>query len=95
MALVIWSVRAKHDLLRLQDFLIRTYPPAAGSAYMRIRSAATSLGDFPYMGRLLPNQLAIREWVADFGKSGYVLRYRIKADGDVFIQRVFHSREDR
>lgn len=95
MALVIWSARAKNDLLRLQDFLIRTYPPAAGPAYMRIRSAASSLGNFPYMGRLLTDQLTVREWVADFGKSGYVLRYRIKPDGNIFIQRVFHSREDR
>ena len=36
-----------------------------------------------------------REVVAPFGGGAYVLRYRIDREGNVFVIRVWHSREDR
>ena len=51
------------------------------------------LGSHPHVGRMvddLPEDF--REWVIDFGESGYVARYRV--DGDIVtILAIRHQRE--
>ncbi len=59
----------------------------------RILKAVQVLGLQPHIGRPiedLPDEF--REWVIDFGDSGYVARYRI--DGDVVtVLSVRHQKE--
>lgn len=58
-----------------------------------IRQGVRILGEQPRLGRIvddLPEQF--REWIIDFGDSGYVARYRI--DNDVVtILAVRHQKE--
>ncbi|HRQ56912.1 MAG TPA: type II toxin-antitoxin system RelE/ParE family toxin [Azoarcus taiwanensis] len=78
---------------RLRDFLRPKSPDAARRAGEAIRQGVQILGAHPQMGRLvdgLPEQY--REWLIEFGDSGYVARYRI--DGDtVAILAVRHQKE--
>lgn len=51
------------------------------------------LGAYPHMGRMvddLPEQH--REWLIDFGESGYVVRYRVDGDA-VTVLAVRHQKE--
>lgn len=78
---VIFSPAAIRDLERLREFLRSKNPLAAKRAGETILKSVRALGVNPHMGRLvedLPEQY--REWLVDFGDSGYVARYRI--DGD-------------
>lgn len=77
----------------MQNFLIRENPAAAVNALTCIESAATRLTDFPEIGRRLDARPHLRQWYTRFGKSGYHLRYRLTAEGDPYIIRVFHGRE--
>ena len=53
------------------------------------------LKKMPLAGRLIDDNSERRDLVRPFGAGAYVLRYRIDAEGNVFILRVWHSREDR
>nr|WP_244519902.1 type II toxin-antitoxin system RelE/ParE family toxin [Ensifer sp. LC384] len=68
-------------------------PSAAKRAGEAILKGVQALGAHPNMGRLiddLPDQY--REWLIDFGDSGYVTRYRI--DEDILtILAVRHQKE--
>lgn len=68
-------------------------PLAAKRAGEAILKGVQALGAHPKMGRLiddLPDQY--REWLIDFGDSGYITRYRI--DGDILtILAVRHQKE--
>lgn len=68
-------------------------PLAAKRAGEAILKGVQALGAHPKMGRLiddLPDQY--REWLIDFGDSGYITRYRI--DGDILtILAVRHQNE--
>lgn len=90
---VIFSPAAIRDLERLREFLRPKNPSAAKRAGETILKSMRALGANPRMGRLvedLPEQY--REWLVDFGDSGYVARYRI--DGDALtILAVRHQRE--
>ncbi|EIW8495245.1 type II toxin-antitoxin system RelE/ParE family toxin [Escherichia coli] len=90
---VIFAPAAIRDMQRLREFLRPKNPDAAKRAGEAIRQGVKALGSFPRMGRLiedLPEQY--REWLIDFGDSGYVARYRI--DGDLItILAVRHQKE--
>lgn len=77
---VIFASAAMQDLQRLRDFL-------------RSKNADTARRAGEAIGRIvddLPEQF--REWIIDFGDSGYVARYRI--DNDVVtILAVRHQKE--
>ncbi len=83
---------ARRDLQRLHNWLADVNPGAADRAVDAIVSGILSLEDFPERGR--PLRGGIRELRIDFGRDGYVLRYRAQ-NGDVIITRVFHGRERR
>jgi len=91
---VIYVPAAIRDIERLRRFLRPMSPDAARRAGEAIRQGVKMLGAHPRIGRLiedLPEQY--REWLIDFGDSGYVVRYRI--DGDVVaILAVRHQKED-
>lgn len=84
---------AIRDLQRLRDFLRSKNPVAARRAAETIMKALQVLGLQPHIGRPvedLPEEF--REWVIDFGDSGYVARYRIEKDV-VTILVVRHQKE--
>ncbi len=64
-------------------------PDAARRAGEAIRLGVKMLGTYPRMGRLVDE---FREWLIDFGDSGYVARYRVE-DDRVTISAIRHQRE--
>jgi plasmid stabilization system protein ParE len=88
-----YAPNAVRDLQRLREFLCTKSPAAARRAGETIKSAFQVLARQPHIGRPvedLPEEY--REWVIDFGDSGYVARYRIEAD-EVVILAVRHQKE--
>ena len=73
---------AIRDLERLREFLRPKNPLAAKRAGQMIIKAVQVLGRQPHIGRTVEDMPEkYREWVIEFGDSGYVARYRIDADG--------------
>ncbi|MDR1062519.1 MAG: type II toxin-antitoxin system RelE/ParE family toxin [Azoarcus sp.] len=88
-----WSPVALRDVQRLYRFLASKNPDAAKRAVKAIRQGVQVLERQSGIGRPIedmPEQF--REWLIDFGDSGYVARYRIDADG-VIVLAVRHQRE--
>ncbi|ANL49287.1 toxin-antitoxin system toxin RelE/ParE family protein (plasmid) [Rhizobium phaseoli] len=90
---VIFSPAAIRDLKRLREFLRPKNPSVAKRAGETILKGVSLLGTHPHMGRLIENlPEQYREWLIDFGESGYVARYRV--DGDILtILAVRHQKE--
>jgi plasmid stabilization system protein ParE len=84
---------AQRDLLRLERHLERHSARAALRMFDTLSAKILSLGKHPFKGHLGPSP-DLRELVVKFGKSGYVVRYRI-ADDAVIIIRIWHGKEDR
>lgn len=90
---VTFTPAAIRDLQRLRDFLHPKNADAAHRAGEAIRLGLKILGGQPRLGRMvddLPEEF--REWLIDFGDSGYVARYHI--DGDVLtVLAIRHQKE--
>jgi plasmid stabilization system protein ParE len=81
------------DLERLREFLRTKNPIAARRAVEAIIKALQLLGQQPQIGRHaeeMPPEF--REWVIDFGDSGYIALYRYEEDL-VTVLAVRHQRE--
>ncbi len=93
MPAVIFAPAAIRDLERLREFLRAKNPQAARRAAEAILHGTRILGLQPHIGRPIegvPDEF--REWLIDFGDSGYVARYRY--DGEtVTVLAVRHQRE--
>ena len=88
-----WAPAALLDVQRLYRFLAPKNIDAAKRAVMAIRQGVKVLAQQPGMGRPvddLPSEF--REWIIDFGDSGYIARYRLEADV-VMILAVRHQKE--
>lgn len=84
---------AIRDLERLREFLRPKSPIAAKKAGEVIVKAVQVLGLQPQLGRPIEDMPdEFREWIIDFGDSGYVARYRIDTDA-VTILAVRHQKE--
>ncbi len=84
---------AIRDLKRLQAFLLPQAPVAAKCAGEAILKAVQMLGLQPQIGRPIENMPdEFREWIIDFGNSGYVARYHIAPDA-ITILAVRHQKE--
>ncbi len=84
---------AIRDLERLRDFLRPKSAMAAKRAGEAIVKSVQVLGLQPQLGRPmedLPENF--REWIIDFGDSGYLARYRIDPDA-ITILAVRHQKE--
>ena len=94
-----WIPEALQDLERLILFVAEKNPAASRRAAKTIldaiyaRRGTQQLVAHPEIGKPLDD--ARREWFATFGAGAYVLRYRIDADGNPIVIRIWHSREDR
>lgn len=93
MSRIVYTAAALRDIERLRAFLQPKNQTAARRAGEAIRNGLRILASQPRMGRPaddLPEPY--REWVIEFGRDGYVVRYRV--DGDVVtILAVRHGRE--
>ena len=93
MSRLIWSPQALLDVQRLYRFLAGKNIDAAKRAIMTVRQAVKVLGHQPGIGRPIEDMPdEFREWVIDFGDSGYVARYRIDPDA-ITILAVRHQKE--
>lgn len=90
---VTYAPGAIRDLQRLPEFLRPKNPVVAKRAAETIMKALQVLGQQPQIGRPvedMPDEY--REWLIDFGDSGYVARYRFDADA-VTILAVRHQKK--
>lgn len=93
MSRLIWSPQALLDVQRLYRFLALKNADAAKRAVKAVRQSVRALGQQPGLGRPIDDMPdEFREWVIDFGDSGYVARYRIDPDA-VTILTVRHQKE--
>lgn len=93
MSRLIWSPQALLDMQRLYRFLASKNMDAAKRAIKSTRQGVKVLGQQPGIGRPIEDMPdEFREWVIDFGDSGYLVRYRLDAD-EVVILAVRHQRE--
>jgi|TARA_A100001391_G_scaffold127726_2_gene87370 plasmid stabilization system protein ParE len=78
---------------RLHDFLREKDPIVARKAVKSIRQNVLILAGQPEIGRPLDDMpIEFREWLIDFGQSGYVALYRY--DGfETIILAVRHQKE--
>lgn len=93
MPTVVFAPAAIRDLERLREFLRTKNPQAAQRAADAILRGVRILGAQPHLGRPvedLPEEF--REWLIDFGDSGYIARYRLHGEA-VIILAVRHQRE--
>jgi plasmid stabilization system protein ParE len=93
MAQLIWTPPATRDVHRLYKFLAPKNPAAASRAVKAIRQGVQVLAKQPGIGRPaeeMPTEY--REWMIDFGDSGYIVLYRF--DGSTaYLLAVRHQRE--
>ena len=93
MSRLIWSQPALLDVQRLYRFLTSKNLDAAMRAVKAIRQAVKMLEQQSGVGRPIEDMPdEFREWIIDFGDSGYVARYRIAPDA-VTILAVRHQKE--
>ena len=93
MSRLIWSPAALLDVQRLYRFLALKNIDAAKRAVTAMRQGVRVLGQQPGIGRPIdemPDEF--REWIIDFGDSGYVARYRLDPDV-VTILAMRHQKE--
>jgi plasmid stabilization system protein ParE len=90
---LIWSPPALLDVQRLHRFLATQNSSAASKAVKTIRTRVNVLSLQPGMGRPAEDMAPeFREWLIDFGHSGYVVLYRYEAD-TVTLLAVRHQKE--
>jgi plasmid stabilization system protein ParE len=93
MSRLIWAPPALLDVQRLYRFLLPKNLDAAKRAVQAIRQGVRVLEQHPGVGRPIEDMPEeFREWIIDFGDSGYVARYRIDPDA-VTILAVRHQSE--
>jgi len=90
---LIWSPPALADVQRLFNFLASKDEDAARRAIKIIRAGVKILAHQPQAGRPVEDMdPAFREWLIDFGSSGYIALYHF--DGETAtILAVRHQKE--
>ena len=90
---LIWSPSALLDVQRIYRFLAPKNLDAAKRALTAIRQGVKVLQLEPGLGRPVDDMDdEFRDWIIDFGDSGYVVRYRIGMQF-VTILAVHHQKE--
>ncbi len=93
MSCLIWSPSALLDVQRLYRFLAPKNPEAAKRAVKAIRQGVKVLEQQPGLGRPVEDMdVEFRDWIIDFGDSGYVARYRVDQQS-ITILAVRHQKE--
>ncbi|WP_117196522.1 type II toxin-antitoxin system RelE/ParE family toxin [Rhizobium terrae] len=88
---------AENDIERLFDFLMNQGNAlAAQKAMLAIDEGIQMLLETPYIGIRMEGRTDYRQLFVPFGKSAYVLRYRIHEEADTLVVvRIWHGRENR
>lgn len=89
---VVLSRRAEADLDRLEAFIAAESPGRAERAITHLRQGTNRLARFPGLGVSLGK--GTRQLYVSYGKSGYVVRYRVLPNA-VLIVRIWHGKEHR
>ena len=90
---LIWTPSALVDVQRLYRFLVVKNPDAARRAVKAIRQGVKVLEQQPKVGRPVEDMdNEFRDWIIDFGDSGYVARYRVDPQF-VSVLAVRHQKE--
>ena len=87
-----WTSKAYADLVRLYGFLEPLNSAAAARTVRHLVAGAARIPAHPRLGVRVP-EFAQRE-VRKVIVGDYEMRYEL-TDADVFILRIFHTREDR
>lgn len=88
--------QAIQDIERLYEFLTDKNPMAAQKAMLAIDEGISLLLENPYLGIKMEQDDKYRQLFVPFGKSAYVLRYRIDhAEDALAVVRVWHGLERR
>ncbi len=87
-----WLPGAIRDLHRLREFLRPKNPGAAKSAADKMVKAASSLKDYPAIGKPVEDLPGYYDVVLNFGFRNYVMRYHIFEE-IIFIVALRHGRE--
>jgi plasmid stabilization system protein ParE len=83
---------ARRDMLRFERSLNRHSPKAALRMFNLVTDRILSLAEQPLKG--IERQNGFREIIIKFGKSAYMVRYRVSDDA-VIVTRVWHSLQNR
>lgn len=87
---ILWSDRARRDLLDILDYITGEDPALAHAIVDDIAQTAERIADHPAMGR--PGRVSgTRELV--LLRRGYILPYRIDGD-EIMVLRVIHMARD-
>lgn len=90
---LIWSPHALLDVQRLYRFLAERNADAAKRAVGAIRDGVKVIAHQPGIGRPAEDmESEFREWLVDFGDSGYVVLYHYDVQTAVILA-VRHQRE--
>jgi plasmid stabilization system protein ParE len=90
---LIWTPSALLDVQRLYRFLVVKNPDAARRAVKAIRQGVKVLEQQPKVGRPVEDMdNEYRDWIIDFGDSGFVARYRVDPQF-VSVLAVRHQKE--
>ncbi len=87
-----WTSKAHADLVRLHEFLEPVKSAAAARTVRHLVAGAKRIPGHPRLGIHMP-EFAPRQ-VRKVLVGDYEIRYEL-TDTDVFILRIFHTREDR
>ncbi len=86
------SARAERDLAEQIEWLAERSPQAARKATARLLNAFGLLEEYPLI--CAETQRGWREKSVRFGRDSYVICYVVRRH-DLFVVRIFHSRQDR
>lgn len=90
---LIWTPAALLDLQRLYRFLAEKNVDAAKRSVRTIRDGMNVITQQPGIGRPVEEmEPQYREWLIDFGDSGYVVLYRYDGENAVILA-LRHQRE--
>lgn len=90
---LIWSPQALRDVQRLYRFLAAKNTDAARRAVSSIRKGIKVIELQPGIGRPIADmEPEYREWLIEFGASGYVAKYRLDGESAVVLA-VRHQKE--
>lgn len=87
-----YTARARRGLIAQLDWLASRSPVAARRAANEIDRRLAGLLDFPMSAQAVDERH--REIFVDFGRDGFVARYRLEGD-TVLIVDIFHGRQAR
>jgi plasmid stabilization system protein ParE len=89
-----YTPQSHTDIARFYEFLKDKDMDAAFRATEAIVSSLNILKQMPYAGRAVFGDETLREYVIEFGNSGYVAMYRYEIEKDrVTVLKIKHQRE--